>query len=238
MSTNFEVLQQLQRDGIREKSAVLDEAASGVGTRVSDESMRLVQQIFLMQGQSAPRTVVFAGIEHGDGCSHVCASVAETLANLGKRVCLVEANLRSPALPQLLGTANHPGLTDALLHRGPIGSYTKAVGIDNLWLLSCGDLSADSWNLLGSESIKPRLDELRGQFDFLIIDAPPLSRYADALQLGRLTDGVVLILEANATRRDAAQKVTASLRSHSIPILGAVLNKRTFPIPEKIYNWL
>jgi Mrp family chromosome partitioning ATPase len=72
----------------------------------------------------------------------------------------------------------------------------------------------------------------------VLIDAPPLTRYSDAIALGQLTDGFVLVLEANSTRREAALKVSENLRAAHIQVLGAVLNKRTFPIPESLYNKL
>ena len=106
----------------------------------------------------------------------------------------------------------------------------------NLWLLSCGSLAVDSANLLNSERIKTRFQELRDEFDYVIIDAPPMSRYADAMALGKLADGFVLVLEANSTRREAAMRVTESLSQAQIRVLGAVLNKRTFPIPESLYR--
>jgi capsular exopolysaccharide synthesis family protein len=183
--------------------------------------------------------VVFAAVDHGDGCSRIAATVANNLARSARRsVCLIEANFRTPALPDIFGTTNHHGFTDALLAEDPIRSYAKPVGSDNLWLLSSGALAGDSANLLTSERVKARLAELRAEFDFVIIDAPPLSRYADAIAIGQLTDGLVLILEAGSTRKEAAQAATANLRSSKVPILGAVLNKRTYPIPESVYKRL
>ena len=162
---------------------------------------------------------------------------AETLAkNTPSSVCLVEANLRSPALPAMLGTTNHHGLTDALLQEGPIRSFAKPVRGDNLWLLSSGALAVDSANLLNSERLKARFAELRKEFDFVLIDAPPLTRYSDAIAIAQLADGLVLVLEANSTRKEAALEVTNALRSAQIQVLGAVLNKRTFPIPESLYH--
>jgi Mrp family chromosome partitioning ATPase len=67
---------------------------------------------------------------------------------------------------------------------------------------------------------------------------PPLNQYADAMALGQLTDGVVLVLEANSTRKESALKAIESLRAAQIEVLGAVLNKRTFPIPESVYRRL
>jgi receptor protein-tyrosine kinase len=139
----------------------------------------------------------------------------------------------------MFGTTNHFGLTNAILSDDPIRTYAKPVRkADNLWLLSSGALKSNSASLLSSERLKERLKELRSEFEFVIIDAPPLTQYGDAMAIGQLTDGIVLILEAGATRREAAQAVTADLRTSKIPILGAVLNKRTFPIPEHIYKRL
>lgn len=203
-----------------------------------EESLRLVQRTFL-QGQGAPRTVVFAGIDHGNGCSRLCVRIAEALAsNVTGSICLVDANLRTPSLPRLFGVSNHYGLTDALLNPGPIRSFTKPLRNQKLSLLSCGSIAADSPRLLNSDHLQKRLVELRKEFDFVLIDAPPLARYGDAMGLGKVTDGIVLILEANSTRREVALTVSENLRAAGIKILGAVLNKRTFPIPERLYHLL
>jgi Mrp family chromosome partitioning ATPase len=107
-----------------------------------------------------------------------------------------------------------------------------------VWFLSSGSLTPDSPNLLNSDRFKLRFEELRKEFDYVLIDAPSLTRYADATALGRLTDGLVLVLEANSTRKEAALRVMENLRAAQIPVLGAVLNKRTFPIPESLYQRL
>ncbi|WP_263353197.1 CpsD/CapB family tyrosine-protein kinase [Acidicapsa acidisoli] len=246
MSKHFELLQQLEKEqslGASPNGAsiapVVSNVGNGLSTWADDESLRLVQQIFLRQTQEPPRVVVFAGIDHGNGCSRICASVAETLAkNAGGRVCLLEANFRSPSLSGLLGVPNHHGFTEALLQNAPIGTYTKLIGRENLWFLSSGTVAIDSPNLLTSDRLKLRVDQLRKEFDFVIIDVPPLTRYSDAVVLGQLSDGLVLIIEADSTRREAAAAVAENLRSVKVPILAAVLNKRTFPIPEKIYSRL
>ena len=248
MSKHFELMQRMEKE--RSFISELNAAPASTVQRqtengnhqdrwASDEALRLVQQIFLLQTQKPPRVVVFAGIDHGNGCRQIFASVAEILAKNARRpVCLVEANFRSPSLPDFFGTTNHHGLTDALLENGPIGPFAKPVDQENLWLLSSGKLAADSPNLLTSDHLRERIHELRQGFEFVIIDAPPLTRYSDALALGKLSDGLVLVLEADSTRREAASVVASAVRSAEIPILAAVLNKRTFPIPETIYKRL
>jgi Mrp family chromosome partitioning ATPase len=254
MSKNFELMQQAGKDQEFRPSRKLESTpplvfGNGAGNghfatdamdldqQAGEEVLRLVQRVFLLQAQEPPHIVVFAGIDHGSGCSRICLSAAETLAkNIRGSVCVVEANLRSPGLPTMLGTTNHHGLTDSLLQEGPVRSFANLVRGDNLWLLSSGALATDSPNLLNSQRLKARFAELSEEFDFVLIDAPPLTRYSDAIAIGQLADGLVLVLEANSTRRESALEATNTLRSAQIPVLGAVLNKRTFPIPESLYH--
>jgi polysaccharide biosynthesis transport protein len=86
--------------------------------------------------------------------------------------------------------------------------------------------------------MKIRVLELRNEFDYVLLDAPPLSSYSDALALVQVADGIVLVLEANSTRRDAVARIVENLRAAQINVLGAVLNKRTFPIPTPLYKRL
>jgi capsular exopolysaccharide synthesis family protein len=248
MSKHFELIEQMEKENSLPSgsanvhtSFAQDGHHDGARQRrwANDESLRLVQQVFLSQSQTGPRVVVFAGVEHGNGCSQICASVAETLARTSLRpVCLVEANFRSPSLPEMFGTTNHYGLTEALLSPGPITSFAKQVSQNNLWLLSSGTLASDAPSLLSGEQLRNRVNELRLNFDFVIIDAPPLTQYSDAVVLGQLSDGLVLVIEAESTRREAALAVVSNIRSVKVPVLAAVLNKRKFPIPSGIYDKL
>jgi receptor protein-tyrosine kinase len=248
MSKNFELMQQVASEASRGARLPFDSVLDGLNkasghveieNSASDEALRLVQRVFLLPTQDAPRMVVIAGVNHGDGCSWISAIVSRILArNAHGPVCLVEANFRSPALPALFGTTNHHGFTDALQGKGPIRNFAKPVAGDKLWLISSGALAGDSAQLLTSELIKARLVELRSEFDYVIIDAPPLARYDDAIAIGQLTDGLILVLEAGSTRRETAHLAAANIRSSNIPLLAVVLNKRTFPIPESIYKRL
>jgi Mrp family chromosome partitioning ATPase len=209
----------------------------GLDEVASEQSVKLIQRVFLLQTQAAPRVVVFAGVDRGNGCSRVCSAAARTLANnVTGSVCLVDANLRSPSLAESFRISNHHGLTDALRGEDPVRTFAEQLGPENLWLLSSGSFSEESFSLLNSNRVKERFAELRKEFDYVLLDAPPLTHYADAIALGQLSDGFVLVLEANATRREAALDVTANLRAAQIRILGAVLNKRTFPIPDSVYR--
>ncbi len=202
------------------------------------ECLQLVQRLFLLRAEP-PHCVVFAGIEHGSGCSWVCSNAAELLAeNTPGTVCLVEANLRSPSLTRTFGVVNGRGLTDALQQDGAIAEFARPIRRGNLWLLSCGSAAPNLPALLNSERLKKRLAELTTQFDYVVIDAPPLREYGDAVTLGWLADGLILILEAHSTRRDFTRQIADALKGIQVNILGAVLNKRRFPIPRSVYKHL
>jgi len=252
MSRNFELMQQVGRGfeapSIPEPSRVFSKvheearprgARYNLGQVAREETLRLVQRIFSLQTQGAPRAILFTGIDRGTCSSQVCLLVAEALrSTVSGSVCLVEANFRSPSLSNLLGATNHRGLTDALVQEGPIRSFATPLQTDNVWLLSCGSVAPDSPSLLNSDRMKPRFDDLRKEFDYLLVDAPPVTQYADATTLGRLTDGLVLVLEANSARKEVAFMAMENLRAAQIHVLGAVLNKRTLPIPESLYQSL
>jgi capsular exopolysaccharide synthesis family protein len=250
MSKNYELMQ--QSGGAREfltpppvRPAVQPRASRNGGNGLDldrfarEESLKLVQRVFLSQSSVAPRVVMFAGVDQGSGCSRICAQTAEVLAaNVTQTVCVVDANLRTPSLPEYFGVTNHRGLTDSLLNEGPVRTFAKQLSPENLWLVSSGALAADSPNLLLTEKLKARMEELRQQFGFILVDVPALNQFADATAVARLCDGIIMVLEANSTRRESARKMAENLQTTSTPILGAVLNKRTFPIPEGLYRKL
>ena len=204
-----------------------------------EEASKLVQRLFLMPQEKPPTAVVFAGIDANLGCDWLCSVTARLLASsVPGSVCLVEGNLRSPSLTDSLDLAGASGLVDSLRMDGPVLEFTRQLEPNNLWLLAAGAPAEDSTVLLNSDRMKDRLRELRKEFDYLIVNAPPLGAFADGLVLGTMVDGVVLVLEANSTRREAAVRVTENLRMANIPVLGAVLNNRTFPIPAAVYKRL
>jgi succinoglycan biosynthesis transport protein ExoP len=215
------------------------EVLSTLVPEVREEGLKLVQRLFLMPQQPSPRAVVFAGVDANIGCDWLCSVTANLLAkSVPGSVCLAEGNFRQPSIRDFLGTDHDRGFIDALRMDDPIEEFAKPLGPDSLWLLPAGAPVQDSAVLLNSERMKERITELRKQFDYLILNAPPLSAFADAMVLGRMVDGVVLVLEANSTRREAALRATESLRAMNIPVLGAVLNNRTFPIPTAVYKRL
>jgi len=204
-----------------------------------DELFKLVQRVFMMPGPAKSRMVVVSAMESGNGCSWICARMAEILATqISGSVCVVDANLRAPGLHREFGVANHYGLSDALQGSDPIRRFVTSLSRSNLWLLSSGAEVEGMQTMLGSDRMRALLPELQREFDYVLIDAPPIESGDGSLALGRSADGIVLVLKAHASRRERARKAVRDLEGASVRVLGAVLNRRTFPVPESIYRKL
>jgi capsular exopolysaccharide synthesis family protein len=252
LSRNFELLSQVGKlEEIAQAASepltrVLGESADetailtaslSVSGAAREEIVKLVRNLFFVRGENAPRRVVFTGTESGTGCSWICAHVAEILASqVHGSVCLVDCNLRAPSLHQRYDVPNDHGLSDALLGPGSLRPYLQRLSRSNLWLLSAGSSPESQSTLLSSDSMRTRMAELYAQFDYVLLDAASLNVSHDAIALGSSADGVVLVLRANASRREIARKTLQELQAAKVHALGVVLNQRQFPIPQAIYK--
>lgn len=259
MSRNFELLRQIGKDeglfGQRGKDSLPERARDfrsvevtgqqedvfqhrpNFGQLAYEESVKLVQRVFVSPNSHAPRTVVFSSVE-GHGSSEICCRAGRVLAAQGSGpVCLVDANLRAPSLHKLFGVDNSPGLADAAAKSSSIKEFVKIVD-RNLWFVPAGVPPEEAQKLFVSDRLRSRIDEMREEFNYVLIDAPPVSSYGDAVMLGQMADGFILVVEANSTRRETARMAKETLEGSNVKLLGAILNKRTFPVPEALYRKL
>lgn len=250
MSRTFEALQRLEKEQempTPAPAALAPVVPTGLaqngkrGVRLGDEEvLRLVQRVFRSAETNAPRSVVFSGVDHGDGSTWITANAGLTLAGqTACSVCLVDANLRRPSLHSCFELENRFGLVESTSQAGPIRDFAQRVAGSNLWVLTCGSTAVyKSAGALSAEGMQARMAELRAEFDYVLVDTPPAILYSDAIAVARLADGIILVLQSNATRREAALKAKESFENASVRLLGAVLNKRTYPIPQNLYSRL
>jgi Mrp family chromosome partitioning ATPase len=223
----------------KEESIELEPLKLEMAERQREELTNLVQRVFVLPGHAAPRTVVLLATEPGNGCSWICSRAAQILASQVRGpICVVDANLRAPALHHYFGVETHHGLSEAIEATEPIRDFVRPLGGENLWFLSSGANSKNALITLGSDPIRLRLAELQQYFEYVLIDGPALSLGNDGIMLGRAAEGIVLVLKANASRREPARNAVQELQSAGARVLGVVLNQRTFPIPQAIYSKL
>lgn len=242
MSKNFELLQQIEKNDVFHTAEETVQAALMAPNQnglkkgpTNNEITKLVQRLFSQTGNAnAPKVVSFSGIARDDRSSLICARTAEALsAQVDVSICIVDANLWSPRLHVHFSIANSNGLTEALATKDPIRNFGMPLCGENLWLFPSGSRKpiVDPFG----ERFRECFAEMREVFDYVLISAPSLSREAEATLIGQLADGVVLIVEANRTRRETLRHAKEQLESAHVRLLGAVLDQRTFPIPEKLY---
>lgn len=166
-----------------------------------------------------------------EGKTIVAVNLAAALALSGKRVILVDADLRKPAVGRYTGLERTPGLSEALFDAPErLASYLQPVeAVENLYVLPAGALPPNPNELLASRRMGELLDTLAGMADVLLLDSPPVLAVADALVLAERADGVLLVLEAGQTDRRAATAAAEQLRRTGCRLLGTVLNKVPLP---------
>jgi len=252
MSKNFELLYQmgkaqemLQADAtVPVTQTVLPEAPAStpalhIEGMAREEVSKLVHRVFFLPGAEAPRHIVFAGTESGDGCTWMAAHAAEILASqVSGMVCVVDCNLVQPSLHLEFDMENSYGLADALLGEDPIRQYARQTARGNLWSMSAGTSTEAAQRVLTSDRMRARISQLRADFDYVLMDVAALNVSNQAMVLGGLSDGVVLVLKAHSARRDSSRESVQLLQNSNVRVLGAVLNQRTFPIPERLYKRL
>lgn len=168
------------------------------------------------------RSLVVSSATPAEGKSTVATHLAQVAAAAGKRVLLVDADLRRPQVHLRYGLANQHGLSDAITIGLTVEREESAHG--NLFVLTSGEPPADPTTLLASQQMQALMARFRTVFDLVIYDTPPLLGFADGKLLAAHVDGVVLVVGLGKTRRSTLKQALDSLAISHAPVLGVVAN--------------
>jgi len=172
------------------------------------------------------QSVVVTSPNPGEGKSTITANLAVVFAQQGKRVLLIDSDLRKPTVHYTFHTENHVGLSNVLTRQVTLQEAVKTSRQENLWILTSGPIPPNPSELLGSKGMNALLDEVKNEYDFVILDSPPVLAVTDAQVLANLTDGVVLVISSGNTKIDSAKKAKERLESAKAKILGVVHNNK------------
>ena len=185
------------------------------------------------------KTILFSGTTHGDGASTTAINFATTLArNCRLKVLLVEANLRTPGLHTTFCIEPECGLSDIMRNGEKPDFYFKKVEPANLYVVTSGSKLTGAVTLFESERFNKFLTAVRAVYDYIILDGPPVPSFSEARVICSKVDGVVLVVEAGKTREQVATRAKKELEEAGGKVLGMVLNRRKYYIPEWIYKRL
>lgn len=185
------------------------------------------------------KVIMLVSSTENEGCTTTAVNLAKALARDEKiKVLLIDGNLRSSSLHQVFGLDNKNGLSNILRGENDTEQAIKKPDIDNLFVVTSGKDAGHPGSIFDSQALRLLLDQLKNRFDFVILDAPPVTLYPDSINLCSKVDGVIFVVEAEKTRWEAAQEAKERLRAAGAKILGGVLSKRKYYIPQAIYKRL
>jgi capsular exopolysaccharide synthesis family protein len=193
----------------------------------ASEAYRALRTSIIFSGGEPPKLLVVSSSLPGDGKSTSAANLAITFAQQGSRVLLVDADLRRGLLHNVLGARPEPGLVHVLLGRATLDEALQEVEVGDgtrLHFLPAGVFPPNPAELLGSERMRALLEELRGRYDTVVFDAPPLNLVTDAAVLGTAADATLLVARNGITEKADLQHAARQLRNLRANIGGLVLN--------------
>lgn len=179
---------------------------------------------FTFPAESKSKVIGVTSALKGEGKSTTAVNIAYTMAQTNDKVLLIEADMRLPTVSKRLRIKSRPGLSNLLAGRCSGNDILQKSGlIDNLWVSTAGDIPPNPAELLGSEYMKQTIEAMRGVFDVIIVDLPPVTAVSDALIVSKLLDGMIVAVRQDYCDKGAVDEVVRQLRFAEAKILGFVM---------------
>lgn len=198
----------------------------------------LFQRIESLLPNMSNKVIQFIGSKKGEGTSTVAREFARTVAfSIGKKVLLIDADRFQPSHHRFFGIQYDKGWQEIISSRQPVENAVHCLENSNLFLCPSSNSTMYTPELFDTEAADPFLT-LKQQFDYLIIDSTPITQSPDGLGIVPKTDGVIIVVEAEKTKWTVVENVKQHIQNVGGRILGVVLNKRNYHIPNFIYRFL
>ncbi len=182
------------------------------------------------------KLIVVTSAISGEGKSIVASHLGAVSAMLSRRTLIIDADLRRPTQHTLFNLPPKPGINNVIEGEKSLLNSVQKTDIENLSVLTCGDLHGRPSQLLESAAMKSLISEAADYYDFVVIDTPPLSACSDAATLGRYSEGVLMVTRPNFTVKEVLQRAVSELTQNHIPIVGVVVNGMT-STTEQYYRY-
>jgi capsular exopolysaccharide synthesis family protein len=194
------------------------------------ESYRSIRTALLLSSADNPvKTIAVTSAMPGEGKTVSVANLAITLAQSGKTVLVVDADLRRPRQHRLFKIKNTFGLTTYLTDSVPVKDVIKSTEIPNLFVVNAGPVPPNPAELLGSDKMTRFIRMMGEESDYVLFDLPPMLEISDALVLGAKVDGMVLVVWGDKTSREALRKAREKLDLLKVRTIGVIINNVSLP---------
>ena len=185
-------------------------------------TLRTNLQFLNLDGKT--RTILFTSAGPEEGKSTVMVNLGAALSEMGKKVLLIEADLRKPVLDKYFKVSPGKGISGVLTGNVSLEEAVQPTGYNNLYVMVAGVKPPNPAELVASEAMRSVLDSVRGFADFVLIDSPPVLAASDAMALAPMMDGIIVMASYSKAVRDDARRTTELLRKVDARILGLVIN--------------
>jgi capsular exopolysaccharide synthesis family protein len=201
------------------------------------EKYRSIRTALLLSSADNPlRTIAVTSAMPKEGKTATVANLSVTLAQSGKTVVLVDADLRRPRLHRIFKVKNTYGLTTYLTDSVELRKVIKPTEVPDLYVINAGPLPPNPAELLGSEKMEKFINMLKAECDYLLFDLPPMLDISDALVLGAKVDGVIMVVRGDSTTREALKTARERLEMLKIRTVGVVINDVRAPAGGYYYK--
>ncbi|MFO0413715.1 MAG: polysaccharide biosynthesis tyrosine autokinase, partial [bacterium] len=218
-----------------EKGEAPLEALADIRSGFSEAYYSLRTALQFSTPDGAPGTLLVTSARPAEGKSTTAYATALNLARVGKRVLLVDGDLRNPSMHRVVGVENERGMSNLLSGSADLDGVVRPTSQENLFFIPCGPLPPNPAELWGGDRLRQFLAETRNNFDHVIIDGPPVLGFADSPILAAAVSGVLFALESHGTRRGQARGALKRLQVGRAHLLGVVLTK--FSTKSAAYNY-
>jgi succinoglycan biosynthesis transport protein ExoP len=186
----------------------------------------LVTDLLLTTSEEPAKAIMVATAKPAQGGTSTISNVAITMAQAGRRVVLVDADMRRPSLHKVFGLPNEVGLSTVLSGANgySLEDALQPTQIENLYLLTAGPKPDNPWQLLRSARMRELVEELKERYDFVFFDTPSAVVFADALAVASLVDGAIFVVRAHQAPAGSELQIKNLLNKANLRILGVVLN--------------
>lgn len=183
------------------------------------------------------RTMVVTSAAPSEGKSTTSANLAVVYAQEGKKVLLIDGDMRKPTTHYTFHMGNSTGLSSVLTRQTTIEEAIRPTSVERLDLLTCGPIPPNPAELLASKSMDALIHQLRGMYDLIIFDAPPVLSVTDGQILANKCDGTILVVSSGNTEKEMAAKAKEAIVASNSRIIGAVLNNFELPKDSHYYQY-
>lgn len=194
----------------------------------SAEAYKLLRTnlLFSLTGDKKCHIIGITSSQRGEGKSTTSINLAYTLAEAGKKVLLIDADMRLPTVAQKIDCPNSPGLSNILVGLEKTdNAIIESNLIEGLYILPSGDIPPNPSELLATEKMKKIVDAFVSEYDFVLFDLPPVNVVSDALVISKLTDGMVVVVRKNYTAKREFADAVRKLQFAEVKILGMAITR-------------